>query len=55
MTHVIEVDHESNVASDGGAELSATGGESEALGRSGTTPYPLGREHIPSSLLAVIG
>lgn len=50
-----EVDHERNVASNGGAELSAAGGQSEALGRSGMTCYHLGRKHTPSFLLTVIG
>lgn len=36
MTHIVEVNHESNIASNSGAELSVTGGQSEASGWSGT-------------------
>lgn len=55
MTHIVEVNHESNVASNSGTELSQTGGQPEALGWSGTTRLPPGRVHVPPSLLTVIG
>lgn len=55
VTHIVKVDHESNVASDGGAEVSLTGGQPQASGCSGTTRLPLGRVRVPSSLLTVVG
>lgn len=42
MTHIIEVDHESNIAANSSAELSLTGGQPEASGWSGTTRLPSG-------------
>lgn len=55
MTHIIQVDHESNIASNSCAELSLTGGQPEASGWSGTTRLPSGWVHVLPSLLTVIG
>lgn len=55
ITHIVEVNHESNVASNSGTELSLTGGQPDASWWSGTTHLPPGRVHIPASLLTVIG
>lgn len=54
LTHIIKVDHEGNIASNGRTELCLAGGQAEASGWSGTTRLPPGGVHVLSSLLAVI-
>lgn len=55
MTYIVQVNHESDVASDSGTELSMTGGQSEASGWPWTARLPLGRVNVPPYLLTVIG
>lgn len=55
ITHIIKVDHESNIASNISAELSLTGWQPQASGWSRMTCLPSGRIHILPSLLTVIG
>lgn len=55
MTHIVEVNHEGDVASDGGVQLALAGGQAEATWRPRPTRLSPGRKHPPASLLAVVG
>lgn len=55
MTHIVQVNHESDVASNSGTELSLTDGQPEASGWAGMARLPLGRVHVLPSFFTVIG